>query len=232
MTTVYSDIGTSTGAFEPGTGSSAPGTGVTSQLVADDITPAAGDAGQTVTSGTFSFYNANPEAVTFVAQIRFYAADGAAGGSTTTVDGPGTILYGVNSLPITVSGGTGMLEQFSLPTTGTPFILPAGTFWAGVSFGNGNGSTGVTADELSNLGQATFDPPTVGTSTDNFFQSDDGGSFLTANPGGAIYDFGGSPAANFGWQFAVTSAVPEPTSLAVLAVAGVAALGRRRRTAR
>ncbi|MBN2447313.1 MAG: PEP-CTERM sorting domain-containing protein [Phycisphaerae bacterium] len=61
------------------------------------------------------------------------------------------------------------------------------------------------------VGQILFNPPTIGSSTDDFYRD------------GAWYWFGGSPVANFGWEIGV---VPEPTALLLLGLAGL--LARRR----
>lgn len=229
--TVYSNVAGSsfTGdvfPFPPYNTVTTVGTGTYASLVADDITPVSGYAGEAVSSLTFTAYNGSDTPVTAVADLRFYAADGAGGG-------PGTLLFGYDTGAFSLDANASAFEPVTLPTVGSTFNLPSGTFYAGVSFSDGGGTTGATADQLANLGQVVFDPPTLGSSADSFFQSSGAGLFLTNNPAGdPTNSFGGSPAANFGWQFNVTgTAVPEPASAGLLGTAAVAALARRRRRA-
>jgi hypothetical protein len=95
--------------------------------------------------------------------------------------------------------------------------MPTGTFWAGVTFDGNNGTTGATLANLNNLGPGIFDPPTLGSSQDQFFATNSAGSFLANNPAGSFFNFGGSPVANFGWAFSGTPpaapGAPEPPSL-------------------
>ena len=63
------------------------------------------------------------------------------------------------------------------------------------------------------IGQVMMDPPTVGSSTDNFYMN------------GSWYYFGGDPVANMYWEVGVVP-VPEPAALGLLALGGV--LIRRR----
>src|SRR5262249_16854906 len=86
--------------------------------------------------------------------------------------------------------------------------VPSGTFWIGLTFDNNAGATGATDTELDNLGMALFDPPTVGTSTDNAFETTAAGGFLVNNPAGPTFNLGGSPPANFFFGVSVLSFPP------------------------
>jgi len=95
-------------------------------IVADDITPIAGFAGLSVTSFTFTTINVNAAATTFSPTIYFYAADGTGGA-------PGTVLGVFNfSTPVTQNAGT--ITRRGATLAPGSFLLPSGTFWAGVSF--------------------------------------------------------------------------------------------------
>jgi hypothetical protein len=191
-------------------------------LVADDITPAAGSAGQSVSSFGFIVVNNNSTAVTVRPLARFYGSDGTGGG-------PGTLLGAFTFAPITFTAASATQITFPAITPGQ-FVLPAGVFWAGLTFDDNNGTTGATAAQLNNFGEAFFNPPTVGSSQDLIFETSSAGSFASSNPAGTTGNFGGSPVANLGWQFTVTP-VPEPGSLALGgAAAGLALLRRRRRS--
>ena len=202
-------------------------------LVADDINFAPGLAGQQVTGFVFSVANFNAAAVSARARVRFYA-------TSATTGGPGTYLTGFTfANPITFGASSVNLYTFS-SATGV-FAVPANSsIWAGITFDDNVGTTGATAAQLNNLGQGLYGPPSVGSSQDVFFQTTAAGSFVQNSPTGSFFNFNGSPAANFGWQFTVvtpaaTPAVPEPGSIALLVgmslpVAGVFA--RRRKQAR
>jgi hypothetical protein len=117
------------------------------------------------------------------------------------------------------------------PTTG--FIIPSpgasGTnFWAGLAFDDNNGTTGITFNQLQNIGWQYFDPPTVGSSLDHYFSSSTQGDFASNNPPGNLFNgFPGLFVANFLWQFTATP-VPEPTSLALFGIASAVAVSWRR----
>jgi hypothetical protein len=199
-------------------------------MVADDITAGAGLGGLAVNQFGFSVVNFNAAAVSARVRVRFYQGDGANGG-------PGTFITGFTFNPITF--GAGSVSVFNTALQAAPyFTMPTTTFWAGMTFDDNTGGTGATAAQLNNLGQGIFNPPTVGSSQDVFFQTTAAGSFLQNNPGGGFFFFGGSPVANFGWSFFSSSAppgVPEPSPVVLSAAAGLIALAvkvaRRRRAA-
>ena len=194
------------------------GDGVT-VLDADDINTST--PGAFIKSFTFSVYNGNATATNARALIRFYTNDPNSGD-------PGVFLGGYNVSAISFAGNH-EVELYKVNINPTQFQIPAdGAIWAGISFDNNSGATGASLTALQNLGQGIFDPPTVGTSTDDFFETDTAGDYPSNNPVGGDYYFPGGPTANFGWGF---TAVPEPTSFAVLGLVLVG-LARRRRTAK
>jgi hypothetical protein len=191
------------------------------RLVADDIT-----LGTITTSNVlgFQFTVANFNAVNVTARprIRFYDDNGTGGG-------PGTLLSGFTFNAITFTAGN--VATFNVAAGSiTPFTTD-GTFWAGITFDDNTGATGATQAQLDLLGQGLFDPPTVGSSVDAFFQTTAAGSFFASNPTGSFFNFGGNPIANFGWQFTVTQ-VPEPGVATLLGVAAFGAVAIRRRPKR
>lgn len=215
-TVIYSDTTTFSGeGFANGGATVIAGNDVT-KMAADDITVAPGFAGATVSSFTFSVANLNTSAVTAQPLIRFYSNDGTSGG-------PGTLLGAFTFNPISFSASVVGLFTFSGSNL---FTVPtSGTFWAGITFDDNTGATGATAAQLNNLGQGLFNPPTVGSSTDAFFETTSAGTFTGNNPAGGFDFFGGNPVANFGWSFSGTAATPEPGTgmLSLLAAIPLAA---------
>jgi hypothetical protein len=204
---VYSNTATQGAqAFQNGGAVNQSGNTIT-RYVADDITPIAGAAGQSVTQFTLSVANLNTTPVTARPRIRFFLPDGPG-------QAPGTGLATLNFAPATFAG-----SSISLIVSGTlspgQFVIPSSPFfWAGVVFDDNGGTTGATQAQLNLLGQGAFNPPTVGSSVDIFFLSTAAG-VPGDNPGGNLQNFGGNPVANFGWQFQV-AAVPEPGTLMLL----------------
>lgn len=188
-----------------------------SSMLLDDLTPISGYAGLPVTSVEFSIYNANTTDDSFYCGLRFYSADGLNGG-------PGTLLGRVDFDTNTVPAGDITVAPYD---AGAPiFTLPTGVVWVGEFFHNG-GVTTATDDELANFGEGIFDPPTIGSSSDNIFEVDDTTMYDSNDPTGYLTNFGGDPVANFG--FALTVTVPEPASLTcLLAIVSFAGLRCRR----
>jgi hypothetical protein len=192
-------------------------------LVADDITPAGSLGGQDITRFYFSVVNFNAAAVTARARVRFWNADGTAGAPGSYYSNPGAIGFTFNPILF----GASSVSVFYTDLAANTFKMPSGTFWAGITFDNNTGGTGITAAQLNNLGQGIFDPPVVGSSADVAFQTTAAGSFFTiANPAGQLFNFGGQPKANFGWRF---EAVPEPSTYVAIATGLFGVLGLRRR---
>lgn len=215
-------------AYAPGAGTSGlEGANRVATLIADDIQLDTSITGYTVISGfQFTVANLNAVAVTARPLVRFW--------SDNNLDFiPDTFIGGFNFNPITFAAGPGV-QLFTFNPGTALFTAPGdGFFWAGLTFDDNNGTTGITAAQIENLGQGLFDPPTIGSSLDLFFETAAPGSFVGNNPAGGLFFFGGAPnpIANFGWQFSV---IPEPTTWALLGLGSISAvpLYRRWRQAR
>jgi hypothetical protein len=135
----------------------------------------------------------------FDARIRLLMDDGPGGT-------PGTQLY-ASPLVESLDANNGLNEYtFAIPNV----TVPDTVIWTIDGFNPVN-----ITDEL---GPAYFHPPTIGSSEDFFWRFD--GQFEWTP-----YAWGGSPYANFGAQI---TAVPEPATLAALALGASFLLGRRR----
>jgi hypothetical protein len=215
----------STNAFQNGGATDLSGDTIT-RYVADDITPLTGFAGRSITQFRLSVANLNTAAVTARPRVKFYLPDG-------TGSAPGTSFAMLNFPPATFNASSISLIVSGTLTPGV-LVIPSSFsfFWAGVVFDDNNGSTGATQAQLNLLGQGLFNPPTVGSSVDIFFNGSTAG-VPGDMPSGSLQNFQpGGPPANFGWQFQV-AAVPEPGPLVMLlgpTVIGGLAYVRRRRT--
>lgn len=217
----YSNITTFTGsAFSHGGAAVQSGNTITT-LVADDCTPI-GPGGTSVTQVKFSVSNLNSVSVSARARIRFWFADGSGGGPGTYYNNPASVGFSFNAIAFGANSVTTVTGTIGAGL----FYMPSNKFWAGVTFDNNTGATGATLAQMNNLGQGIFTPPTVGSSADQAFQTSAAGSFFTtSNPAGTLFNFGGNPAANFGWEF---STIPAPGASALLGLAGLVGLRRRR----
>lgn len=119
--------------------------------------------------------------------------------------GPGATFYESSLTTVQTTAGIHELD-FSIPDV----VVPDHFIWTIQAF-NRQGSVG-------ELGMSYYNPPTIGSSGDWLWQR--GGNEWTA------YSWGGDPYANFGARL---TAVPEPTTLAVLGAALLPFLKRRRR---
>src|SRR5205085_1646934 len=75
-------------------------------------------------------------------------------------------------------------RKFIFTIAGGTFLLPSGTFWAGVAF-DSFGSN-ITAADFGNFGAGVYNPPTIGSSDDLLFVSSGTGLFKTNNPAGSL----------------------------------------------
>jgi len=193
-------------------------------FMADDIFTA---PNTTTTIGKFQFsaFNDNGYTVTARPRIFFYNNNGLNGG-------PGTFLanYDLNPMDLPGDPTTGNTLLISVDITAVPFSVD-GSFWAGVAFDDFNGTTGITENELLHLGQALFNPPTIGSSSDNYFHSAALRNFSVNNPQGLVDNLLVIPA-NFYWQFTKFSGVPEPSTFVLIVAGGGLFWIARRRTAR
>jgi hypothetical protein len=134
------------------------------------------------------------------AQIKFYSNSGANGA-------PSSLLYDTGVFSLTRAGyNTVTINDVNV-------AIPDNFTWT-VSFG------GLTGSEVA--GVTLYNPPTVGSSFNDFWEKTSSGWTLKQMPGG-------TPVANFAAQI---TAVPEPTTIQLALMAGLAGLGmisRRRR---
>ncbi|MBS1727563.1 MAG: PEP-CTERM sorting domain-containing protein [Armatimonadetes bacterium] len=188
---------------------------------ADDL-DAGPASGQDVIGFTFSSANFNASDVTASPTVVFWEGDSGA---------PGNVVAGFRFNPITL--GANSAQLWTITSASPLFTIPSGGFlFMGVSwddFGD-QAATGATQTEIGNLGQAIFDPPTVGSSGPQFWSSDNFGNNYQDFPAGALYGNPMTDIINFGDEIITADPVPEPASLAVigLGLAGLAARKRRK----
>ncbi len=192
----YSNVTTYGGNIFSNGGAAVVGSNTITRLVADQLT-LVGTPPFTIGSFQFSVSNTNPTAVTARARVRFYEDNG--GGA------PGTFIAGY-TLPARSYAANVAQIYNSGPVT--PFVIPGQTVWAGITFDNADGTTGATAAQLNNLGQAVFNPIDRGSSTDLYFITSTAGEFGASNPAGSTANFGGTPPANFAWELIAGSTMP------------------------
>ncbi|MFO0834252.1 MAG: hypothetical protein U0638_04720 [Phycisphaerales bacterium] len=188
----------------------ANGANTITKLLADDVNFHPFFIGQNVSKMYFTVANLNTTAVSARARLRFYADNAGA---------PGTALTGFSFNPI----------SFTANTVSSFFFAPNISFstnhiWIGMTFDNNGGATGATLAQLNNLGQGLYNPPVVGTSADKAFLTSSQGSWLSNNPTGSVFNYGGNPVANIGYELDV----PAPSAAALFGLVGFAASRRRR----
>lgn len=195
---LYSNITTFSGQAYPNGGATLISGNTITTLVADSL-GLVGTLPFSIGQFSFSIVNYNTVDVSARPRVRFYANDGTNGG-------PGTYITGFSFNPITFFASSYQVYTGTVP----PFAINTQAFWAGITFDDNTGATGITVDQLNNLGMALYNPIDVGSSTDDFFQTNAAGAFLVSNPAGGIYTLGATRA-DFGWEF--VSSIPLPVTL-------------------
>jgi hypothetical protein len=221
-TGIYSNVANFLGSGFANGGSANQAGNTITRLVADDLGLINNAVVTEVNQITFAVANFNATNTNCRARIRFWQNGAGVPGTYLTDADNGAASIGFSFNPFNFAPGVTLLTG---NLTGAGWTLAAGpsTMWAGLTFDNNTGTSGATAAQLDNMGVGLFDPPTEGTSSDNLFQTTAAGSFFpTSNPAGSLLNFGGNPIANAGWEL-----VPEPSSLALLALGALAVLRRR-----
>ncbi len=195
---LYSNITTFTGQPYLNGGATLISGNTITTLIADSLA-LTGNLPFSVGQFSFSVVNVNTDTVSARPRVRFYANDGTNGG-------PGTYITGFSFNPIKYAPTSVQIFTGTVP----PFAITTKAFWAGITFDDNTGATGISVTEINNLGMGIYNPIDVGSSTDDFFQTDLAGAFLVSNPAGKTYTLGATPA-NFGWEF--VSSIPLPVTL-------------------
>lgn len=154
-----------------------------------------------LTDFQFEYYGDFTSAFGRTGRIRIYKNDGPGTYAT-----PHTVLYDSGSFFLNSGYNTKWISGLSVE-------VPNRITWT-VEF------SGVTEAVGDRAGLLFYHPPTIGTSARDFW--------ALFNNQWSLYHFGGTtfkPEANFGVRIV---AVPEPSTLALLALGGVALLARRR----
>lgn len=189
-------------------------TSVGTKVAADDLTLTSGSAGAHVSSITFTIANQSGSSINARAGLRFWDASGTSGR-------PGSLLASFGFPPVTFLPGT---DEFTFQPSLGQLIVPAGSkIWAGLQF-DGVGTSSTVAD-LNSLGQGVVNSPTVGSSADTIFITSSAGGNAINNPSGGTGNFGGSPAANFGWAIVVSNLPSVTTDLPTAVSSSGARLG-------
>lgn len=194
---VYSNVTTFAGnAYSNGGSTTTSGNTIT-RLVADSL-GLVGTPPFAINGFVFSVANLNTVTVSARPRVRFYRPDNPAGGPGTYITG-----YSFNATSLTASS-----VILLTATNGIAFNIPDRSIWVGITFDDNTGVTGATVAQLDLIGQGIYNPIDVGSSTDGFYRTNIAGSFLSSNPASAFSYFGGTPAANFGWELRGSATIP------------------------
>jgi Carboxypeptidase regulatory-like domain len=166
------------------------------RLMADDLT-FIGTAPYSIGRFDFSMCNLNVVAVSARPRVRFYLNNAGT---------PGTNITGFSFNAITIPASS----CSTLFANVTPFSVTSSQVWAGMLFDNSGGTA--TATQVNSFAMGIYPVPDVGTSADTFYLTTSappaGTSYLSNNPGpGATTNLGGTPIANFGWDFRVAGTI-------------------------
>ena len=179
---VYSNVNNPLNIVFQNGGAAGSGAAAITRLIADDLNRTAGPG--TVTSMRFAIGNVSTGSVTARPRIRLYQ-------NQVPANTPGAIIVAYTLTPITLAPNT-----ISVYTLDVPAVTVPNTTWAGITFdAGGSGTALATLSQLDKLGVGLFEPPSVGTSGPNVFQTTSAGSFSGNNPSGSVFLF-----ESFGWE--------------------------------
>ena len=160
--------------------------------VADDVTLASG--ARIFDSATVAYTGSGfsgDETLTFT----LYAMDGAPTPDSFGFNTPGTVLF-TSTAPIVEGSANTIAFSDNSGTVVLPDNVGVGLIFSGIDFD----------PATSDGGGLLFDPPSVGTSFDDFWLRG------FPNPGDpwGLFTFGGNPPVNLGFQISANAAIPEP----------------------
>ena len=197
VTPFYSDIttfsgsafafgGTQTGKAQPG-----GGTGLLTALSCDDLSldPGAPNGSYTLNEVTFSVANLNSVALDAAPTVLFFDQ-----GTGALIDGVAFNKLNFDPTSVVLLTGDLSAQPITFPLDGNG----EANIWMCQMYDDDGGSTGATQAQMDNFGAGLCDPPTVGSSPDNIYVSDN--PYVPPYgplPSGSQGNFGGTPVANY-----------------------------------